>query len=131
MQPFAAFARVKYLSLATFRRSGVSVVTAVWFALDSGIIYVESGANAGKVKRVRNNPRVTAAPCTLTGKVTGLAVEARARVLLDDDEIAAAKSALTRKYGFVRSGYYGLLNGVRALRRKPKVPLDYLAITPA
>lgn len=129
--PFDVLAREKYISLITFRRSGDAVSTPVWFALDSGTIYVESGPDAGKVKRIRHTARVTVAACTTTGKVTGPALDGRARILTEQADIAAAEAALTRAYGLTRTYWYGFLTILRMLRRKPKVALTYLAITVA
>ena len=128
---FDALARATYISLTTFRRSGDAVPTPVWFALDSGTIYVESGPNSGKVKRARHTPRVTIAPCTINGKVTGPTLDGQARILFDPADIAVAQAALTRAYGLTRSLYYGFLNLLRVARRKPKIALTYLAITPS
>jgi PPOX class probable F420-dependent enzyme len=127
---FDVLAKEKYLSLVTFRRSGDAAPTPVWFALDSGTIYVESGPESGKVKRVRHTPRVTVAPCTLNGTVTGPALDGQGRIVTDQAEIAAAQAALTRAYPLTRTYWYGFLNILRILRRKPKVALTYLAITP-
>lgn len=93
---FDVLAKEKYISLVTFRRSGSAVPTPVWFALESGTIYVESGPESGKIRRVRHTPRVTIASCTINGKVTGPALDGQARILIEQAEIAAAQAALTR-----------------------------------
>ncbi len=129
--PFDVLAREKYISLITVRRSGDVVPTPVWFALDSGTIYVETGPEAGKVKRIRHTPRVTVAPCTMSGAVTGPTLDGHARILTDQTDITAAQSALTRAYGLTRSLYYRFLSVRRIIQRKPKVALAYIAITPA
>ena len=54
----------KYVSLATFRRSGDKVATPVWVAPDGDDLFVFSEAKAGKVKRLRNSPRAELAACT-------------------------------------------------------------------
>ena len=61
----------KYLSLTSFRKSGVPVRTPVWFAEAEGKLYLFTNPKSGKAKRIRNNPRVLIAPCTMRGKVTG------------------------------------------------------------
>ena len=44
-----------YLSLKTFRKSGASVATPVWFASTGhNQLHVFSAKNAGKIKRIRN-----------------------------------------------------------------------------
>ena len=59
--------RTTYLSLTTFRRDGRPVATPVWFALDGDSILIWTGANAGKAKRIRNNPNVMVAACDFKG----------------------------------------------------------------
>lgn len=86
---FAALSGEKYLSLETFRKSGEGVRTPVWFASEEGqggsggvtVIYIYTIGNTGKVKRIRNNPRVRVAPCDMRGNVSGDYVEARAEIL--------------------------------------------------
>jgi Pyridoxamine 5'-phosphate oxidase len=61
----------KYLNLESFKRDGTPVQTPVWFAEDHGLLYVYTLANAGKVKRIRRNPRIRIAPCTMRGTLIG------------------------------------------------------------
>jgi PPOX class probable F420-dependent enzyme len=83
------------VSLTTFRKSGEAVVTPVRFALESGKVYVSTGTKSGKVRRIRSNPKVRLAPCTMRGKVVGPTVEATARIL-SVDERELAERALKR-----------------------------------
>jgi len=94
----AQFANQKYLNLETFRKDGRAVQTPVWFALIGGVFYIYSLANAGKVKRIRNNPRVRVVPCTARGRPKGEWVEARA-VIIDGAEAEYGHELLTKKYG--------------------------------
>jgi uncharacterized protein len=128
---FTVLARDNYISLTTFRKTGKAVDTPVWFAEQSGTIYVESGKNAGKIKRIRHTARVTLAPCTLSSKVTGPTVEGKARLLTGAQEIATAEAALSKKYGLTRRMYHFLMNVIRIVRRKPKGESDYIAIEAA
>jgi PPOX class probable F420-dependent enzyme len=95
------FAQAKYMNLETFRKSGVGVRTPVWFAQLTGkaIFYVYSEADAGKVKRIRNNPKVRIAPCNFRGTVTGDWVDARARIC-EADEHSQGQQLIRRKYGW-------------------------------
>jgi PPOX class probable F420-dependent enzyme len=68
----------KYLSVTTYRRDGTGVATPVWFVEDEGRFLVKTGAESGKVKRIRHNPSVTAAACNGMGKVRGEPFAARA-----------------------------------------------------
>jgi PPOX class probable F420-dependent enzyme len=69
---FAEFTRAKYISLETFRKTGAGVRTPVWFAADPGApetLYLYSEADAGKVKRIRNNSHVRVAPSDIRGNL--------------------------------------------------------------
>ena len=90
----------QYISLATFRRSGVPVATPVWAAYRDGVYYVFSAGNAGKVKRLRVSPRARVAVCNVRGVLQGPWHEARAEIITEPAEIATALAALRRKYGF-------------------------------
>lgn len=59
----------------------MGVPTPVWFAEENGRLCFMTGTRLGKYKRIRNNPKVTAAPCTVRGKLTGPVFEATARIL--------------------------------------------------
>ena len=105
------FAGHKYISLETFRRNGTGVRTPVWFAEGDGVLYVYSEANAGKVKRVRTNPRVRVAPCSFRGKVLGDWAEAEARVV-EGEEAARGHALLNQKYAGKRIGdFFSRLRG--------------------
>jgi uncharacterized protein len=91
----------KYISLGTFRKNGVKVATPVWFGEDSDKRYVMTRSDMGKSKRIRNNPQVTVAPCTIRGKVTGPEVAALARIL-PPEEHAHARQTVNRKYLLAR-----------------------------
>jgi hypothetical protein len=102
---FAEFAGKKYLNLQTFKKSGDGVKTPVWFAaepsanLDAGDVklYVYTIGVSGKVKRVRNNPRVKVAPCDMGGKLLGGWVDARAEIV-SGPEAVHGMELLNKKY---------------------------------
>jgi PPOX class probable F420-dependent enzyme len=91
----------KYISLATFRKNGAKVATPVWFGEDGDKLYVMTRSDMGKTKRVRNNPQVTVAPCTVRGKVTGPEGAAFARILPPEEQ-AHARQTINRKYLLAR-----------------------------
>lgn len=104
----AQFAGAKYLNLETFRKTGVGVRTPVWFAQDVlhtapsiTVFYVYSEADAGKVKRIRNNGKVRVAPCNARGTVRGAWIEGRAR-LCEENEGAHGQEMLRQKYGLLK-----------------------------
>ncbi len=120
-----------YISLTTFRKNGEPVVTPVWFAQQDGTIYFYTFPGAGKLKRIRHTARVTVAPCTLNGKVTGPSVEGKARILTEAQDKALADQTLAKKYGIIWHSYNGLMGALRVLRRRPKPERVYVAIVPA
>lgn len=93
----AQFAGQKYLSLETFKKDGQGVKTPVWFAEGDGVFYIYSLANAGKVKRIRNNPRVRLAPCDVRGRIKGGWVDGTARIL-DAEGAERGHRLLNQKY---------------------------------
>jgi PPOX class probable F420-dependent enzyme len=98
---FAPFAGQKYLNLESCKKDGTPVQTPVWFAEDRGVLYVYTLANAGKVKRIRRNPRIRIAPCTMRGKVIGPWVEAEASIV-DATTAAHGHALLRQKYGWLK-----------------------------
>jgi len=90
-----------YISLTTFRKTGVPVSTPVWFGEENQKMYVMSRPDSGKCKRIRNNPLVKIAPCTIRGKVTGPIFAAKARIM-PEEEGKAARQTINRKYWLAR-----------------------------
>ena len=127
---FPDLGREQCIALTTFRKTGQRVVTPVWFAISLGTIYVETHTDAGKLKRLRHTARVTLAPCTYSGKVTGAVSEGNARILTEAEESTAASAALAKKYGVMRSLFHFVRNARRMLQRKAKVEDVYIAIEP-
>ena len=97
----AAIQDQKYVALTTFRKSGAGVATPVWFGEENGKLYVMTRSDMGKTKRIRNNPQVRVAPCTIRGTVTGAEVAATARIL-PAEEHARARQIINRKYWMAR-----------------------------
>ncbi len=94
------FARERYVSLATFRRNGAEVRTPIWFAVIDQRLWMMTGGDTGKVKRLRNNPRVRVAPSDVRGIVHGSWRDGTARIAADPREIAEARAMLRAKYGW-------------------------------
>jgi PPOX class probable F420-dependent enzyme len=95
------FVGQRYLNLESFKRDGTPVQTPVWFAEDYGVLYVYTLANAGKVKRIRRNPRIRLAPCTMRGTVTGPWVGAEGTIV-DATTAAHGHALLRQKYGWLK-----------------------------
>lgn len=94
----APFRNQKYINVETFKRDGRGVRTPVWFVLlENGAFYVYTEAASGKVKRIRNNPRVRIAPCDMRGNVTG-GWEAASAQIVSGEEEQVANRLLDQKY---------------------------------
>jgi PPOX class probable F420-dependent enzyme len=87
----------KYISLGTFRKSGEAINTPVWFGEENDRLYVMTSSRLGKVKRLRNNPNVKVAACTIRGKITGPEFAGVARTL-PAEEHRRARKTINRKY---------------------------------
>jgi uncharacterized protein len=132
---FAAFNALHdkpYISLTTFRKNGNAVPTPIWFAQDmeSGILYGETDPNSGKIKRLRHTSRVTLAPCTALGKITGEVTGGHARQVKDTAETFRARGALHRKYGLKRQLFNFALDLFTLIRHHTKFTHTYIAIEP-
>jgi PPOX class probable F420-dependent enzyme len=108
--------------LVTYRRDGTPVPTPVWAAEGGGLLYVRTERTAGKVKRLRNDPRLLVAPCTVRGKPLGEPLEATARMLAPEDE-QLAERVLAARYGSGRAIFERAMDLLH-------VDMGYLEITP-
>ena len=90
----------KYVLLTTFRRDGRAVPTPLWVVADGPGLAFWTPKGTGKLKRIRNNPRVTVAACDMRGNPTGEAIQATARIG-DADDRRRVSDALRRKYGLI------------------------------
>ena len=102
MNSLEQFAKKQYLNLETFRKNGVSMKTPVWFTQDGEILYVQTVANSGKVKRVRNNGRVNVTPCKMDGTPTGTWIPADVREITDVEVSKKVNRLLDKKYGLMK-----------------------------
>ncbi len=98
------FQRRSFLNLETFKRSGQGVKTPVWFAQEGPTLYIRTGAESGKVKRVRNNGRARVVPSDAQGHPLGEWVDAAA-LMADADEAERANRMVSRKYVAMKSGF--------------------------
>jgi PPOX class probable F420-dependent enzyme len=131
MMGFAAFRNEKYLSIETFRKSGQGVKTPVWFAADPNTDIASESARlffytigvSGKVKRIRNNPRVKIAPCKIRGEVTGEWQDGRVEIIAGEEARRAAN--------LVRRKYFPLAHILSFFARFSRRERIVMAITPA
>ena len=99
--PLAEFHGKKYVNLETFRRDGRGVKTPLWFVESDGAIFVRTPDNSGKVRRIRNNPRVRIALSDARGKPQGAWLDVNAEFISGPraDEV---NELLKRKYGLLK-----------------------------
>jgi uncharacterized protein len=120
----------KYLSITSFRRDGTGVATPVWFVQEDGRLLVETDASSYKVRRIRRNPSVMIAACTVTGRLRGEPVRAHAE-LLPDVEISRVEQLMARKYRIDLLVIKPIRSVQAALHRgRPREKPAVLAITP-
>jgi PPOX class probable F420-dependent enzyme len=98
----SALADSRFVSLTTFRKSGAGVPTPVWIARDGDELVVTTPRRSGKVKRLRNDDRVTLVPCDRRGRVSDYAVPLEASARIDADP------AVVERLGRVFLGKYRL-----------------------
>lgn len=109
-----ALGRKNTLLLTTFRKDGRGVRTPVWVVARDGKLYVRTGADSGKVKRLRHDPRVELIPATITGSPMGPPIAGTARIL---DEGAWIDAALSRKYHLQKAAVDFLLRALGKTER--------------
>ncbi len=119
-----------YVSLTTFRRTGVPVSSPVWAARDDDTLLVWTRTDSGKVKRLRHTTRVTVAPCTFRGRVEGPAVDGVGE-FVPHAEWPAALAALRRTYGFRFQAGYVTSRVVQRLSRRDTDRNTIIRIHPA
>ncbi|MEO7123719.1 MAG: PPOX class F420-dependent oxidoreductase [Lacisediminihabitans sp.] len=114
----------QFVSLTTFRKTGVRVATTVWIARDGDALLVTTPRGSGKVKRLRNNPRVELQPSSRMGTVADDApiVAGNAEIL---HETPALASVFRKKFGL----QYVLFRAMEKLSKKRNVPHLILRIT--
>jgi PPOX class probable F420-dependent enzyme len=88
----------------------------VWFAEEHGTFYIYSLADAGKVKRIRQSPKVRIVPCDVRGRPKGEWIDATARIL-DEPGAARGHQLLNQKYGWLKR----IGDAVSRLRRRQRV----------
>jgi len=97
------FQNQNYLNIETFRKNGQGVKTPVWFVQDGEIIYVRTGEDSGKIKRIRNNDHVLVAPCKMDGTPMDGWIPAVAMEVKDPETNKYVDNLLGKKYGFQKN----------------------------
>ena len=109
--------------LTTYRRGGEAVATPLSIALAGGRAYFVTAADSGKAERLAHTDRVTLAPCTIAGKVTGETVHGQARRLDPAERRRVARGLLRPTKGLFWSLVAYRLQG-KAMELFEVVPAD-------
>ncbi len=126
---FAALGDEQFVSLTTFRKSGEPVSAPVWIGRDGDALIVTTPEASGKVKRLRNNPRVELRPCSRMGHVQD-GVEPVAGVA----DILTGSGSRDRLTGIIREKYglqYRAIMAIERLARTGRGERIILRVTPA
>ena len=111
----------RYLSVTSFKRDGTGVATPVWFVSDGERLFALTDLHSAKVRRIRREPRVLAAPCRADGKLRSARIPAHAEVLTATPDLERVKRLLLDRYKLTyRVVMLGYRIG-RRLRGKPSV----------
>jgi uncharacterized protein len=123
----------KYVSLVTFRSSGERVPTAVWFAKFSDLantFCVITETNAGKVRRIRQNPKIEIQVCDIKGNVAASTKTyfGIARLALGSEAVAVRK-AIAKRYGITYK-IFSIYNAISSLlKRRNGLPETNIVFT--
>src|SRR5215203_941999 len=126
---FAALGDEQFLSLTTFRKSGERVSSPMWVARDGHALIMFTSQASGKIKRLRNNPRVELRPCGRFGRVED-GVEPVAGVA----EVLTGEARVERATGFIRRKYglgYRVVMGIERMMKLGQEKRVILLITRA
>ncbi len=117
MSQFHTLANANYISIESYRRNGQAVQTPVWLTHEGESLFCWTLANSGKVKRIRQNPRVRLACCNASGAIKGEWVEAVGRVLDTREEVSRQTRQMSAKYSlkFLPFRLIGLLRRTKAV----------------
>jgi len=125
MTDLLSLASERFISLSTYRRSGVAVSTPVWIARDGDALIVTTPDDTGKVKRLRNSPRVEVAPSSRMGKVADDAPH-KVGVAVIEEETERLTEIFRRKYGMEYRIFMFVERRI-AKKQKPRVILRITA----
>ena len=91
----------KYVALTTYRRDGTPKSLPVWIVgLDEGRVGFTTGLDSWKVKRLRNDPRVTLQPSNGRGEPTaGSSPVSGTGEVVEGAAVETVRAAIKKKYG--------------------------------
>ncbi|MFF1837741.1 PPOX class F420-dependent oxidoreductase [Streptomyces sp. NPDC058231] len=98
-QTLKDFDRSEYVSLTTYRKNGTPVATPVWAAADGDELLIWTRSDSWKVRRIRNESRVTVTVCDVRGRIAeGAPTAVGTARLLDEAGTRTVRRMLARKY---------------------------------
>ncbi len=103
MEPdnLAQFNNENVISIETYRKNGQPVRTPVWFLKENGLLIVHTGGKSGKVKRIKQNPKVRVAPSKFRGEPKTDYIDARAEIDTDLANLKKYYDLIYKKYGLM------------------------------
>ena len=124
----------RYLSLTTRRKDGSLASTPVWVVSDDGErLLVWTAASTWKAKRMRRDPNVLVAACSMRGRERGTRLEGTAR-FLGDEGANLVIPLLRQKYGWQRrllELQARIQKRFRGARETPQAYIEIVASPPA
>lgn len=123
---FDDLSTAQYINLETFRKDGTGVKTPVWLAADNGNLYVWTGGDSWKVKRIRNNEKVKVCKSDARGNPQSDWRDATAQVLDMPEDVEKLTNLISAKYGlqFKLFTLMGKLRSSRTDRVSIKINLN-------
>jgi PPOX class probable F420-dependent enzyme len=115
ISPLQQIENQAYINLETYRKNGEGVKTPVWFVQDGHTIYVRTGEDSWKVKRLQSNPQASIVPSTSTGSPLGDWVAATAELIMDDAKAQEVNKLFNNKYG-LQKRLFDLVGRVRGYK---------------
>jgi uncharacterized protein len=120
---FEGLRNFRQVIVVTYRRSGEPMPTPINHAIsDDGKLYFRSEPHVGKMKRIRNDPRVLVVPCTFRGKPRGAAVKGIAREL--------SGAAAERAFELVKANWGAVMRPYESGLDLLRVPEVYVEVVP-
>ena len=101
---FAGFENYRQIVLVTFKKSGEPMPSPINHGVADGKLYVRTDPSTGKVKRIRNNPKVLVVASNLRGKPSGPVVAGVARILPEAEHAVLGELPLVPGVGAQRPG---------------------------
>jgi len=101
--PLAQFVNQSFINVETYRKNGVAVKTPLWFYQDGNNLFIRTGPDSGKVKRIRHNPSVKIAPCKSNGELLGSWIAGKAHLITDIAEDDRINRLFSEKYGLQKA----------------------------